>query len=377
MSNEAVQEPPAQPSEPQQSETAIANRTGAMEFGVVPRNFDEAWRMASVLARSKMVPKGYQGEAEDVLVAMMYGAEIGLPTMASLQSVAVINGKPGVYGDGFLGVIQATPAYHRHQEYYELADGTKVRSLRQADYSQDDTKAVSLFWRKGNQEPFVGEFSIGDAKRAKLWGKEGPWSTYPGRQLLWRARGYAGRNGFAAELRGIKTAEELLDTPDDLIVETVPTGPPVPLTRRSEKVADGAEVSAEPAAPQAAAETTREPTTPAKTEPAKAPTRQSTRKPESKAQTGAGPTVLTEGMLITDSAYVQPKDQEPFWEVKATVQKNGEPAVDMTFVTRDEALYKIASSCEGTNAKFNIRWHGGKRPDGTACKVLEAIEAAN
>jgi hypothetical protein len=49
----------------------------------------------------------------------------------------------------------------------------------------------------------------------------------------------------------------------------------------------------------------------------------------------------------------------------------------MTFVTVEESAYKLAESCEGTGALVNVRWHGGKRQDGSACKVLETIVAAN
>jgi hypothetical protein len=206
---EQTDKPQTEPNQlvPSDRGDAPLTRAGAMGFGLVPRNFDEAWRMANIFAKSSLVPKQYFGKPEDIIIAMQYGAEIGLPPMAALQSVAVINGKPGVYGDGFLGVIMSKPAYAKHLEYYELADGTKVKSLREIDHNDNDTKAVSMFWRKGNPEPFVSEFSIGDAKRAKLWGKEGPWTTYPARQMKWRARGFAGRDGFAGELRGVKMAK--------------------------------------------------------------------------------------------------------------------------------------------------------------------------
>ena len=67
--------------------------------GFAPANIDEAMRLAETLARSSMVPKNYQGKPEDILVATIWGKEIGLATMQALQNISVINGKPSVYGD--------------------------------------------------------------------------------------------------------------------------------------------------------------------------------------------------------------------------------------------------------------------------------------
>jgi hypothetical protein len=349
------------------------SRTGAMGFGLVPRNFDEAWRMASMFAKSTLVPKQYQGKPEDILIAMQYGAEIGLPPMASLQSVAVINGKPGVYGDGFLGVIMSKPAYAKHLEYYELSNGAQVKSLRQADYADDETKAVSMFWRKGNPEPFTAEFSIGDAKRAKLWGKEGPWTTYPARQMKWRARGFAGRDGFAGELRGVKMAEELLDLPDDLEIVDTPIPEPQRLSEKSAGASTTAVAAPDPVAapepPPSEPAVGGRVSTPPTAKPAVAPP------PKASAFTNLSPEVSTPGMLITSTEVLEPRG---LYAIRA--ERKGDKGKTDTFVllTDDEGLYKAAASCEGSESKFNLRWAGGKKPDGkTACKVLLGIEAAN
>jgi hypothetical protein len=65
--------------------------------------------------------------------------------------------------------------------------------------------------RKG--EPDVhSSFSVSDAKRAGLWGKQGPWSQYPKRMLQLRARAFALRDAFPDALRGLASAEEEQDT---------------------------------------------------------------------------------------------------------------------------------------------------------------------
>ena len=65
--------------------------------------------------------------------------------------------------------------------------------------------------KRANRRELVRTFSVGDAKAAGLWGKEGPWQSYYQRMLSARARTFALRDGFPDILKGLYTAEELRD----------------------------------------------------------------------------------------------------------------------------------------------------------------------
>jgi hypothetical protein len=56
---------------------------------------------------------------------------------------------------------------------------------------------------------------VADAKAAKLWGKSGPWTDYPRRMLKFRARGFVLRDVFGDVLKGLRTAEEVRDYPEE------------------------------------------------------------------------------------------------------------------------------------------------------------------
>jgi hypothetical protein len=85
-----------------------------------------------------------------------------------------------------------------------------------------------VFIRKGKATPIERRFSVGQARKANLLGKAGPWQEYPDRMLAMRARSFAGRDAFPDLLRGIRTAEEVLDMPAD--AETAKL--PAPVVRR-------------------------------------------------------------------------------------------------------------------------------------------------
>lgn len=175
---------------------AIAKTSG---FALQPSTLDEAMHLAEMLAGSQMVPKHYQNKPQDTLVAMMMGSELGLNPIQSLQNIAVINGKPAIYGDALLALVQNNPKFGGHEETFD--DSTMT--------------ATCTVWRKGDTAKHTVTFSKADAEKAGLWSKSGPWAQYPKRMLMWRARGYALRDKFADALGGLVTVEEARDMPEE------------------------------------------------------------------------------------------------------------------------------------------------------------------
>jgi hypothetical protein len=179
--------------------------------GLVFRDLEGMFRFAQYVAKSGLAPKGISSP-EAILVALQFGAELGLTPMASLQSIAVVNGRPAVYGDASLGVALASGRVREVREWYELKPGGERLDHLPAN-PPDSAAAVCSILLKGETEPHVSRFSVLDAKAAKLWGKQGPWTEYQGRMLRWRARGFGLRDTVPDVLKGLRTAEELQDYP--------------------------------------------------------------------------------------------------------------------------------------------------------------------
>ena len=177
-----------------------------------PTNMTEAMGLAKLLASSDFVPKDFKGKPGNCFLAMQMGAELGVPPLQALQNIAIINGRPSIWGDLALAVVQANPDYEDHKEFFT---GTPF----------DDTyTAVFQIKRKGQNWHEV-KFTVADAKTAKLWGKRGyngqdtPWITNPKRMLQMRSRGFGLRDKFADALKGMKLAEEVMDIPPDTRAE--------------------------------------------------------------------------------------------------------------------------------------------------------------
>lgn len=181
---------------------------------IVPNDFDSAWRIANAVVKAGMAPSGLQSP-EKAMVAIMHGLEVGLTPMAALQSIAVINGKPTIYGDGALGLVRGSGLLEWIEEVEERRNG-------------DGMTAICRVKRKGEPKPIERTFSEGDAKQAGLSGKEGPWRGYPKRMRLMRARAFALRDGFADVLKGLAIREEVEDYQPMRDVTPRDDGPPQP-----------------------------------------------------------------------------------------------------------------------------------------------------
>lgn len=161
--------------------------------GLELRTLDDMWRFATCVAKSGLAPKGVE-TAEAIVVAVQMGAEIGLTPMASLQNIAVINGRPSLWGDAMLAVCRSSGVFDESQFEEVVTD-----------------KGASCTVCRIGGKPITRTFSADDAKKAGLLGKAGPWSSYPQRMLQMRARSFALRDGFGDFLRGIRSTEEERD----------------------------------------------------------------------------------------------------------------------------------------------------------------------
>ena len=164
-------------------------------------SWSDALSAAEMIAKTNLCPPNYRNKKEDIIVAWAMGTELGMKPMQSLQHIAVINGKPCLYGDGLLALVKNDPRCLGVQETTE-GEGDDYTAVCSVKRKYDDK----------NIETTVCKFSIKDAKRAKLFNRP-VWQSYPQRMLQMRARGFALRNAFPDALSGFISQEEAEDYP--------------------------------------------------------------------------------------------------------------------------------------------------------------------
>lgn len=165
-----------------------------------PKSMPELMEFATAMSKSGLVPNDYQGKPNNIVVAVQWGSEIGLAPMQALQNISVINGRATVWGDSALALVSSHPLFLGIEETFEGETAVCVVKRKLANGDVQETRR---------------EFSIAMAKQAGLWGRKGPWTSYPNRMLQMRARGFALRDGFPDALKGMITTEEAYDIPPE------------------------------------------------------------------------------------------------------------------------------------------------------------------
>ena len=168
----------------------------------VPQTFQEWNTFCEWISKSALCPVAYKQKPADVFIACQFGLDVGLKPMQALYAIAVINGRPCLWGDGALGVVIA------HPEFLDIQE------------TGDDNEATCTIKRKGRTD-VTRTFTREQATKAGLFEKgrsandktraNSIWDLYTARMLQMRARGFALRDSFPDALKGLGIGEEVRD----------------------------------------------------------------------------------------------------------------------------------------------------------------------
>jgi hypothetical protein len=157
-----------------------APRFDVPEF-MVPKSPADVRELARLIALAEWAPDSYRDLEgnyiqQKIELAIMHGATVGLGPIAAVQSIAVVDGMPTIWGDGALSIVERRGCSKTCRKNTSLIP-------RRADGDLEHAPAPSA-------DPIVNRFSMAMAEAAHLLQKEGPWQTYPQRILKMRARSW-------------------------------------------------------------------------------------------------------------------------------------------------------------------------------------------
>jgi hypothetical protein len=174
----------------------------------VPSLWEQSWRLSCRIASTPFVPGALRGRPESVLAAVLYGQELGLGPMQSLQGIHVIDGRVAAAPELMRALIAR--AGHR-LDVVEATDDHVTMSGRRADTGA----TASVTW------------SMADAQRAGLLDKKGgSWRAYPRAMLLARATSELARMLFADVVSGLSYTPEEVASIDGTVWHDEPTPTP-------------------------------------------------------------------------------------------------------------------------------------------------------
>lgn len=193
------------------SETELEVRGKRFEVGreVVP--FEKLMDMATMLAKSTIVPVMYQNRPENCFVALDMASRMGLSPMIVMQNLFIIQGKPSWSGSAIYSMIKASPQFKDVELVYV---GTENTDSWGAYITAINPKTGNVI--KG------GTVTIGIAKKEGWYSKSGSkWQTMPEIMLAYRASAWFGRVYAPELMMGLQSSDEIVDTvvaDDELVV---------------------------------------------------------------------------------------------------------------------------------------------------------------
>lgn len=174
-------------------------------LSLAPADVQARLQYAKALAEASIIPKQYQRQPANVLVAIETGNALGIPAIQALNSIAVINGRATLSADLMAAVVRR--AGHRLRVREDGPESVTATLIR----ADDPDGAFTATWTREK------------ATRAGLWGNRGPWTQYPTQMLRARAITEVCRQGASDALMGlVYTPEELgarLDDAGDPVVD--------------------------------------------------------------------------------------------------------------------------------------------------------------
>lgn len=198
---------------------------GFLEF------YTNAYKVASLLAKSDLIPSTFQKRAENCMIALEMSQRIGASPLMVMQNLYIVHGKPAWSSQFLVACVNASKKFSPLR--YKMT-GKKG----------DDSYGCIAWAKDASGETLESpEVTIGMAKKEGWFSKNGSkWQTMPELMLRYRCATLFARL-YAPELTmGIHTEEEVIDV-QPIVTEARPS--------RFEQDSKAAKVEYQPETPKA------------------------------------------------------------------------------------------------------------------------------
>jgi len=188
--------------------------------GVITRNLDEMWVVASKFWKSKTLPTHYDS-AEKVFAGMQVCHELGLPLITGMSKLYIVNGVPNLWGDMPLAICRNRDILAYFEEYPIDEKGKRI-SEANGNIMAECIGYVCKAQRKGSDIVTEQSFTKQDATRAQLFGKKGDlYKKFPKSMYKYKARALVLKEVGADVLAGIDILEHRHHINPDITPEKI------------------------------------------------------------------------------------------------------------------------------------------------------------
>jgi len=169
------------------------------------QTFEHAQRVAKMLATSSLIPKEFQNNIQNVMIALEMANRIGASPLMVMQNLYIVHGKPS-WSSTF--IISAINSCKRFDPLRFDCTG-----------SGDTLSCFAWTTEKGKTERIEGPAVTMKMAKAEGWvDKNGSkWKTMPELMIRYRAAAFFGRLYAPEIMMGMQTREEIVDVAHDVV----------------------------------------------------------------------------------------------------------------------------------------------------------------
>lgn len=173
--------------------------------------FDQVARVASMLAKSTIVPENYRGKTEDCFIAVEMASRMNTSPIFIMQNLYVVKGKPSWAGQACMAMITACGKFRNVKHVYTGTRGTENRGCYVEATRISDGEIL-----RGT------EVTIKMAKD-EGWMSNSKWRNMPEQMLGYRAASFFARMFCPEAMMGLQTTEEIYDAQPPVGATTAPS----------------------------------------------------------------------------------------------------------------------------------------------------------
>lgn len=174
------------------------------------QEFQVAQRMAQALASSTIVPKDYQGNIGNCIIALEMANRLNTSPMMVMQNLYVVNGRPAWSSQYIVAMINASRKYKTELQYELTGEGMNMACYAFAeDQNGHIVKGPTITMAMAKAEGWI------DKNGSK-------WKTMPEVMIRYRAASFFGRLNCPDMIMGIYSTDEVVEIGPDAYREIDP-----------------------------------------------------------------------------------------------------------------------------------------------------------
>lgn len=169
--------------------------------------FDEAVRMSKALASSTLVPKEYQGNISNCMIAIDTAQRLNISPFATMQNLYIVNGRPSWSSQFIISAINKCDRFAEPLKFNITGEGENLQCYAYTrDLKGHELKGPVITMKMAKEEGWLGKSGS-------------KWKTMPQVMIQYRAASFFGRLHCPDILMGVYTADENIEREPATIID--------------------------------------------------------------------------------------------------------------------------------------------------------------